>query len=102
GGGADRFALDDLARADTILDFAAGADQIALDSAVFGLPEGALAEGRFVLGNAAGDANDRLIYNAGTGKLFFDPDGSGAQAKVLIANFSAPEPALSATDFVVT
>ncbi|MBC7985265.1 MAG: pre-peptidase C-terminal domain-containing protein [Sphingomonadaceae bacterium] len=102
GAGADRFVLDNIAAggADRFVDFAAGQDQIALDSEVFGLAEGALAGGRFVTGNAAQDAGDRLIYNDANGKLFFDPDGTGAQAQVLIATLTAA-PALGAGDFTV-
>ncbi|MBC7987016.1 MAG: pre-peptidase C-terminal domain-containing protein [Sphingomonadaceae bacterium] len=100
---ADDFELASIAAADadTILDFASGADRIALVGAVYGLPLGALDPTRFVVGGQAQDANDRLIYKAGQGKLYFDPDGDGAQAQVLIATLSGA-PALSAADFVVT
>ncbi|MBC7986943.1 MAG: calcium-binding protein [Sphingomonadaceae bacterium] len=99
--GADSFELASVvaADADTIADFAGG-DQIALDSEVFGLPEGGLAAGRLVVGGQAQDANDRLIYDDATGKLFFDSDGTGAADKVLIARLT-DAPALSASDFLV-
>jgi len=101
GAGADDFVIDNIAAggADVFTDFK-GIDTIALEGSVFGLPNGALAPSRFVVGNAAQDANDRLIYNAGNGKLFFDADGTGAQAQVLIATLSG-SPALSAADFAV-
>jgi len=87
---------------DAILDFAAGADKIALDDAVFagigGL--GALSAGAFATGAAAGDADDRIIYNSATGQLFFDADGSGAGAAVQFATLSTGL-SLTAGDFTV-
>ncbi|MBC7985354.1 MAG: hypothetical protein H7X93_01590 [Sphingomonadaceae bacterium] len=102
GGGKDRFDifLAQPAHADKIKDFAPGDDKIGLDSITFSLPEGALNPARFVTGTAAGDANDRIIYDPTTGKLFFDPDGTGAQAQGLIATLSGA-PALTAGDIVV-
>ncbi|MBC7985841.1 MAG: hypothetical protein H7X93_04100 [Sphingomonadaceae bacterium] len=101
GAGADRFVLASVnaADADKISDFASG-DRIELDSALYGLPVGALPGNRFVTGTAAGDGNDRIIYNDANGKLYFDADGTGAQAQVLIATISNLA-TLSAGDFVV-
>ena len=65
------------------------------------MKEGALQPKRFVVGTQAGDADDRLIYDDATGKLFFDADGTGAGEKQLIARLSGA-PALSAGDFFVT
>jgi len=102
GGGADDFLLANVDRDDddTIVDFGRGGDRIALDGDIFGLAEGALAARRFVIGDAAGDADDRLIYDDATGRLFFDADGTGAQAQVLIATLTGA-PVLAPTDFVV-
>ena len=102
GTGADRFefASTAAADADTISDFAGGTDEIELDSDVFGLAEGALPAGRFVIGTAAADASDRLVYNSANGQLFFDADGTGAQAQVLIATLTGA-PVIAATDFLV-
>jgi len=102
GRGADDFALAsrDASDADSILDFGRGDDRIALDGDVFDLDEGALGAGRFVVGTAAGDSNDRLIYDDTTGQLFFDADGTGAQAQVLIATLTGA-PMLAASDIVV-
>lgn len=102
GSGADHFLLSihDASDADTILDFGRGNDRIALDGDLFGLPEGAFAARRFVLGETAQDANDRLIYDGATGSLFFDAGGTGAQAQVLIATLTGA-PILTAADFVV-
>ncbi|MBC7987318.1 MAG: FG-GAP repeat protein [Sphingomonadaceae bacterium] len=99
-GGADRYVLASTLAADAdSLGFAAG-DQIALEDSVFGLPPGALAPSAFRAGTSAQDANDRIIYKASIGKLWFDADGSGAGAHVLIATL-APGTALAASDFIV-
>ena len=39
----------------------------------------------FVLGTAAQDAADRVIYDRASGNLWYDADGSGRGAKVLVA-----------------
>ena len=70
-----------------ILGFSAADDTIMLENnGVFtGLATGALPAGAFVIGTAAQDANDRIVYNQATGQLFFDADGSGAGAAVQFA-----------------
>ena len=87
---------------DAIYDFATGADRIALDDAVFtgigGL--GTLSGSAFVTGTAAGDGDDRIIYNSATGQLFFDADGSGSGAAVQFATVT-PGLTLTASDFLV-
>lgn len=103
GRGADRIeAPGNLDRddADVVYGFATSVDEIALDGAVFGLAPGALDAGRFVTSNQARDADDRLIYKADSGKLYFDPDGTGAAAQVLIATLVGA-PTLAAGDFIV-
>jgi serralysin len=87
---------------DTIADMLSGTDKIALDDAVFtaiGAP-GALAAGAFVIGTAAGDADDRIIYNSATGALFYDADGNGAGAAVQFATLTG-NPVIAASDFQV-
>ena len=65
-----------------------------------GLITGGLAASAFTTGTAATDAAHRIVYNSGTGELFYDFDGSGAGAAVLFAVLST-KPAIIATDFVV-
>jgi Ca2+-binding RTX toxin-like protein len=78
-----------------------GTDQIALVSAAFNeMRLGPLAVSAFVAGTAALDAADRLIYDPASGKLWFDSDGTGEDAAVLIA-LLAPGTALVAADIVV-
>ena len=86
---------------DTITDFVSGTDKIVLDHDVFvGLAVGLLQLARFVPGTAAGDANDRVIYDQATGDLFYDRDGDRALSQVLIANLGAGT-ALAHTDFLI-
>ena len=67
---------------DVILGFSSADDTIALENnGVFvGLSNGALPASAFVIGTAAQDSSDRIIYNQATGQLFFDADGNGAGA----------------------
>ena len=81
-GGADSFAftrpLD--GSFDRIGDFD-GDDTILLEDAVFGLAMGSLNPNVFVVGTAAADADDRIIYNQTLGALYYDADGNGAGAR---------------------
>lgn len=99
GAGRDTFVLSlfDDSGADTITDFVSGTDQIQL---VNPLLYGAVPAAAFRLGTQALDADDLLIYDKAAGKLYFDADGNGAEAKVLIATFSA-NTTLAATDIVM-
>ncbi|HEX8654203.1 MAG TPA: calcium-binding protein [Allosphingosinicella sp.] len=103
GLGADLFAFTAAlggGNVDTIADFAAGSDRIALDDAVFaGLAPGALAAGAFATG-AAADADDRIVYDPTTGALSFDADGLGGAAAATFATLQ-PGLALGAADIVV-
>ena len=95
GGGLDFFRFTAAPNAttnlDTITDFLSADDRIDLDDAAFaGIGAlGQMAAGAFVLGAAAADASDRIIYNQATGKMYFDADGSGAAAAVQFAAFNA-------------
>lgn len=104
GGGADRFVFSTAINAlhsDTINDFVSGRDVIALDHSVFTAIEvGDLPGSSFVLGTAAGDGNDYVIYDQPTGDLFYDRDGNGAALQVLIANLGAGT-ALIHDDFLI-
>ena len=103
-GGADNFAFTTALGAgnvDLISDFVAADDTIQLDDGVFaGLSLGALNANAFVVGTAAGDADDRIIYNQTTGQLFFDEDGNGAGAAVWFATLQGA-PVITASDFTV-
>jgi len=51
-------------------------------------------------GGVAADANDFLLYDTNTGKLFYDADGNGAGAKVEFVTLVGI-PALTAADFTI-
>ncbi|WP_187371305.1 calcium-binding protein [Methylobacterium oryzihabitans] len=105
-GGADTFVFDTALIAgetDRIADFSrADGDRIALSGEVFaGLAKGPLAGTAFKdLGLGRVDADDRILYNSGTGALFYDADGSGAAAAVQFASLGN-RAALTASDFTV-
>lgn len=105
GGGADSFQFDSApgaANLDHVVDFARGSDRIRLDNAVFtGLADGALAPGAFALGTHATAPGQRILYDAATGTLYFDPDGSGAAAALPFAILDNRPATLTANDFVV-
>ena len=102
GAGADWFHFDTTLGAgnvDTILDFSAADDTIQLDRSVFSaIGEGTLAEGAFVAGTAAADADDRILYDSATNKIFYDADGSGEGAALLFAQVTVGT-ALTNLDF---
>lgn len=62
----------------------------------------ALASWKFAAGTQAADAGDRIIYDAGTGSLFYDADGTGAGAQVRFAVLgTTTHPTVTASDFLV-
>lgn len=104
GKGHDAFVFDLAPRAanlDLILDFHSADDEIRLDSTAFsGLIAGALDAASFVLGKAAVDADDRIIYNKNTGALLFDADGAGGAAAVKFAMLTCGT-SVTAGDFFI-
>ena len=102
-GGADTFAFTTALGAgnvDTLADFVAGTDKIGLDDAIFTAIGASLNASAFVIGTAAADADDRIIYNSATGALFYDADGNGAGAAVQFATLSQGL-TLAASDFAM-
>jgi Ca2+-binding RTX toxin-like protein len=109
GPGIDHFVFDTDpgigGNADWIADFVKGQDKLVLDDDVFagigvGTVEGVnMVAGAFRLG-AAQDADDRILYDTSTGGLYYDPDGAGFEAAVLVATLTGA-PALAATDILV-
>jgi Ca2+-binding RTX toxin-like protein len=118
GGDTFRFAAQpDRYNADAIADFGVGADRLLLqnghppipgnspsNTADYGEP-GTLAadDARFyaAAGATSGhDASDRLVYDTDTGRLYYDPDGSGAQTAQPIFTLRGA-PALLATDITI-
>ena len=102
-GGGDRFdfmtALGG-GNVDLITDMVSGTDKLGLDDAIFTAIGATLDAGEFVVGAAAVDADDRIIYNQASGQLFYDADGNGAGAAVQFATLQG-SPALTVNDFTV-
>jgi Ca2+-binding RTX toxin-like protein len=103
GEGRDAFLFDSALDGglDTILDFAAADDTMRLDRTVFDAiaADGALALSAFREGTEAADANDRIIYDQASGRIWYDADGSGAGEQVLFAEVTDGTE-LSRLDFV--
>ena len=106
-GGADTFVLlNSFADRDFIRDFVSGTDHLEISASLFGggLSAGSLSAAQFASGaglTAATTAAQRFLYDSSTGNLYFDADGNGAGASVLMANLSNVG-ALSASDFIIT
>ena len=92
GAGADTFVFraSGSKHFDKITDFEGGVDHIALDHLIFSEAGavGTLSAEAFWAGSRAYDANDHVIYNADTGIVYFDPDGTGSMEQVKIADVS--------------
>lgn len=109
GAGNDTFnfsnALNATNNVDTITDFVSGVDTIELDNDFFTAigflgdpPHG----GFFHAGTAAVNPDQRIIYDANTGSLYYDADGSGAGAQVRFAVLgTTTHPALDFSDFSI-
>jgi uncharacterized delta-60 repeat protein len=106
GKGADQFQFSNIgvSHADVIADFGVGQDAIVLDDDVFRAFAGdrTLGERNFVSGAGARakDANDFVLFDTSTGKLFYDADGSGAASKRLICTLLG-SPDLEAHDILI-
>jgi Ca2+-binding RTX toxin-like protein len=104
GAGIDRFRFDTALNAatnvDDILGFSVADDSIFLDRDIFTgfAADGMLAASAFVNGTAAGDADDRIIYDSATGNIFYDATGNAAGAQILFATVAAGT-ALTNADF---
>jgi len=105
GGGGDTFRFSTALgpdNVDRITAFDHAADTIQLDDAIFAsLGLGALGAGAFNLGMAATQADDRILFHAGSKSLYYDADGLGGGAAVKFATFDALTGALDHTDFLI-
>jgi Ca2+-binding RTX toxin-like protein len=110
GAGTDAFVFDTAlgANVDALPDFDPVQDVIHLDNAVFtALATGVLAPGQFRAGanlGAAQDADDRIVYDTTTGRLYYDADGVGGTAAIRFASLGSEGsiPTLTVADFLVT
>ncbi|MGO4832860.1 calcium-binding protein, partial [Rhizobiaceae sp. 2RAB30] len=108
GAGHDTFVFDTALNArtnvDKITDFSVVDDVIHLDNAVFSAltATGVLAD-KFFAKNTTGlaqDANDHIIYETDTGKLFYDANGNAPGGSTHFATLQ-PNLTLTAWDFVI-
>jgi D-alanyl-D-alanine carboxypeptidase len=104
GPGKDSFVFNDLSSVDRVTDFSVQDDSFRLDDATFSaLRTGALANNAFkILGvpGAVVGQDDHILYNARTGTLAYDADGSGKTEAIPFAQLDK-DLALSAADFFV-
>ncbi|WP_298191005.1 DUF4347 domain-containing protein [Novosphingobium sp.] len=113
GSGADQFVFALTPRFgdpfDTIRDFnSAEGDSIELARGAFrglGRALGPITADQFWSGDGVSqvhDASDRILYDTSSGKLWYDPDGLGDFAPILIAQLgTSAHPALTYTDIVL-
>jgi serralysin len=105
--GRDSFVFDTAPDAsfnvDVIADFNVADDTIHLAEHIFPSlsADNSILPDEFVIGTAAQDANDFVIYDNANGSLFYDADGNGAASQVRFAVLS-PGLALTHLDFLVT
>ena len=94
---------------DTITDFQPGQDLLQFSKGVFTTISSTIGEhlnaNEFWSGNgvtSAHDSDDRFIYNSTTGNLYYDADGSGGGAAVLVALIgTTTHPSLAETDISI-
>jgi Ca2+-binding RTX toxin-like protein len=105
GAGNDRFVLGGLGYnpgVDSILDFAVTDDTLALDRSILTAlgSKGALSPLAFRIGTTAQNDAERVIYNAATGALYYDMDGTGLAHQVQLATLT-PGLALTSANFLI-
>ena len=102
--GADAFVFSTALGAgnvDAISGFSVADDIIRLDPAIFAaIAAGNLDADAFSIGAVAADAEDRILYNNGSGALLYDADGTGAAAAVQFATLGTGL-ALTESDFII-
>jgi len=108
GTGGDSFvfntALSASTNVDTITDFNPAADTIQLENAIFSkLTSTGTLSSSFFRANTTGtaqDANDYIVYETDTGKLFYDSNGNASGGSIQFAILTGA-PTITAADFVV-
>lgn len=108
GKGRDVFEFDryGAAHADTIMDFYAPPDTIALDHHDFlgmGNKLGKIAASQFMASDTglAAHSSDRILYDTTNGKLYWDRDGTGSTYAPELFATLAGAPTISAADFIL-
>jgi Ca2+-binding RTX toxin-like protein len=102
GAGKDMFVFSTSAPTgpDRITDYSVADDTIIIDRVALKSlkPFTQLTDSMLALGKSAQDSDDFLIYDKSSGKLWYDPDGSGTEAKRHLATFDG-KPNLKASEF---
>ena len=101
-----RNSLSAASNIDRITDFSVVDDRIQLENGVFKafVSTGAISAANLRAGagvSAATDANDHLLYNATTGALYYDADGSGSASAAIQFATLGTGLALTASDFLI-
>ena len=106
--GADTFVFNTALGAgnvDNITDFSVVDDTIWLSASVFsGLTSGMTLEAAAFAANATGQATDalqRIIYETGSGKIWFDADGVGGTGRILFGDLAGGLAVTNADFFVI-
>jgi serralysin len=103
GDGSDTFAFGSASEgSDDITDFASAIDHIQISASGFG---GGLSEGGSVLLVSGADptasgTSGQFLYDTDDGNLYWDADGGGTGAAVLIATLDGAPP-ITTSDFIV-
>ncbi|WP_210483134.1 calcium-binding protein [Microvirga antarctica] len=105
GRGRDIFVFDTspkVSNLDTLTDFVVRDDTFQLDNAVYRAlgHTGRLSSDAFVVGKVAQDAQDRIVYDKTSGRLFYDKDGVGGSSQIEFAHLTH-RVALTHSDFYV-
>ncbi|WP_338665133.1 Calx-beta domain-containing protein [Pararoseomonas sp. SCSIO 73927] len=101
--GADRFRFnapaDGGATRNTITDFEAGVDRIELSRSVFTAftVDGEIAAEQFGIGRVAATAEQRVVYDPGTGRIVYDADGAGGEIGIVVG-FAQANAGISSAD----
>jgi Ca2+-binding RTX toxin-like protein len=104
GGGEDTFRFSTAASAgnvDQVVAFDVASDSFEFAHSAYGaLDVGGLTKAEFKIGTSATTSNQHILYDANSGNLFYDADGSGHGAAVEIAQLD-PHLALTIDNFHV-
>jgi Ca2+-binding RTX toxin-like protein len=85
---------------DGFIDFTAGEDKIQLSGSMFGLGAGALSTASFRQAGVALTGAQKVLYDRGTGDVWYDADGVGAGAAIKLAMIGGGK-AVTAADFLI-
>lgn len=91
-----------LSGSDSITDFTTGKDKIHLNNDFFAAftTTGAINAGNLVMGTAAAEADDFLLFDGTSGALSYDADGNGVGAAIQIATLTGVA-SLAVADFSI-